>query len=58
MSDWGDPMEYDLVVSKTGTTMDDTVYFIVTTPTGKSEVSPEIADKFAKTPLYLEALFD
>ncbi len=58
MSEWGDPMWYDLVVSKTGTTKDDTVYFIVTTPDGKTAVSEEITTKFEETPVYLEALYD
>lgn len=57
-SEWGNPMEYDLVVSKTGTTKDDTVYFVVTTPNGKTPVSAEIAEKFKETPVYLEALYD
>lgn len=56
MSEWWDPMDYDIVVSKTGKMME-TKYFVGTTPAGKTELSDEIKLKVKETPVNLEALY-
>lgn len=55
--DWGDLTEYDLEVTRTGTTRNDTRYSL--TPKPKTELSPEVLKAIQKNGLpVLEALYD
>ena len=52
---WGDPMNYDITITRKGTTMNDTEYSVVPNP--KEPLAKEIKDAFVKTALDLKALF-
>lgn len=52
---WGPPMEYDLVVTKTGEKLE-TEYTIVADP--KEPLEPYAVDRFKHTPINLNALYD
>ncbi len=53
---WGDPKRFDLKVTRTGTSRNDTVYSIIALP--PSPVSKEIKDMLAAKKINLEVLFD
>jgi hypothetical protein len=53
--DWGDPMGYDIILSKSGSGLE-TEYAVQPAPA--KPIDPAIAAAFAATPLNLEALFD
>lgn len=52
---WGNPKNYDITITRKGTTKNDTEYAIMPNPQG--EVSAEIKKAFAARPVNLEALF-
>ena len=51
---WGNPREYDFIVSRTGSGLD-TEYTTAVNP--KSELSQEVEDKYNKMTINLDALF-
>lgn len=53
--DWGNPMEYDIVVTRTGESME-TKYTVVPKP--KRDITEEEHEVLASSTLNLEALFD
>ncbi len=53
---WGNPREYDLSITRKGTTMNDTEYAVMPNP--KTELSAEIKAAVEKRPVNLEALYD
>lgn len=53
---WGDPKNYDIVITRTGTGLNDTEYAIMPNPA--SELSDTIKGEMVTTPVNLEALFD
>jgi hypothetical protein len=54
-ADWGDPMGYDIIVSKKGNGLE-TEYAVQPAPS--KALDPTVAAAFAATPINLEALFD
>lgn len=52
---WGDPHGYDITVTRTGTTMNDTEYSCMPNP--HTAISEEIAAAFLKRTVNLEALY-
>lgn len=52
---WGDPMNYDITITKKGTTLNDTEYSVVPNP--KEKVDPKIQEAYKNRPIDLEALY-
>lgn len=53
--DWGSPLAYDIVITKTGEKLE-TEYSVIPKP--KKELAPEIAEALKNTPINLESLYD
>ena len=53
---WGNPMDYDITIKRTGTTMNDTEYSVVPNP--KEKVSDEILKKFHARNLDINLLYE
>ena len=56
-TDWGDPKDYDIVVSKTGKELE-TKYTVLTTSSGKQPLDETISEKVKTTKCVLEALYN
>ena len=52
---WGDVKSFDIVVTRKGTKLDDTEYSIIPNP--KTELAPEIAEKFEESNIDLQVWF-
>lgn len=52
---WGNPKNYDITITRKGTTMNDTEYAVMPNP--QAEVSEEIKTAYEARPANLEALF-
>lgn len=52
---WGNPKQYDLTITRKGSTIMDTEYSVMPNP--KEEVSQEAITAFEKTPVNLNALY-
>lgn len=52
---WGNPKNYDITITRTGTTMNDTEYSVMPNPQG--EISEEIKTAYENKSVNLEALF-
>jgi len=53
---WGDPKNYDIVITRKGTTRDDTEYNVVANPA--TDLTDTIKGAMVTTPVNLDALFD
>ena len=55
-TDWGNPLNYDIKITRVGESMQDTKYDVTAIP--HKPVAPDVVDMCNKTPINLAALFE